>query len=50
VTLSEQLGQFAAGLTFAELPPDVVASVRDRLLDTVGLCLAGSRARSSSIG
>ncbi len=48
MTLSEQLGHFAAGLTFAELPPDVVASVRDRLLDTVGLCLAGSRTEEAT--
>jgi 2-methylcitrate dehydratase PrpD len=44
VTLAERLARFTASLRFESLPPDVVDSVRLRLLDTLGLALAGSRA------
>jgi 2-methylcitrate dehydratase PrpD len=42
VTLAERLAAFAAGLEFDRLPPDVVASVKLRMLDVLGLALAAS--------
>lgn len=42
MTLAERLAAFAHELTFDRLPPDVVASVRLRVLDVLGLALAGS--------
>jgi 2-methylcitrate dehydratase PrpD len=42
VTLAERLAAFAAALEFDHLPADVVASVRLRTLDVVGLALAAS--------
>jgi len=42
VTLAERLAAFAAALEFDQLPPDVVASVRLRALDVLGLALAAS--------
>ena len=44
MTLAERLAQFTASLRFEALPTEVVDSVRLRLLDTLGLALAGSRA------
>lgn len=44
MTLAERLARFAVSLRYETLPPDVVDSVRLRLLDTLGLALAGSRA------
>lgn len=40
--LAEHLARFAAGLTFDQVPPAVVASVRLRMLDTLGIALAAS--------
>ncbi len=40
MTLAERLSDFAARLTFEDLPPSVVASVRLRVLDILGLALA----------
>ncbi len=37
---SEQLAQWCAGLKFTDLPADVVASTRLRVLDVIGLALA----------
>ena len=42
MTLAERLARFTASLRFEALPEDVVDSVRLRLLDTLGLALAGS--------
>jgi len=42
VTLAERLAAFAAAPEFDHLPPDVVASVRLRALDVLGLALAAS--------
>lgn len=42
MTLAERLAAFAAGLEFDRLPPDVVASVKLRTLDVLGLALAAS--------
>lgn len=39
-TLGQQLASLAAETTFESLPRDVVASVKQRVLDVVGLCLA----------
>ncbi|MGH3401374.1 MAG: MmgE/PrpD family protein, partial [Streptosporangiaceae bacterium] len=41
-TLAEQIGAFATASTFDVLPADVVASVRQRVLDTLGICVAAS--------
>src|SRR5438093_1088844 len=40
--LAERLAEFAVGLEFEDLPPDVVASVRLRALDILGIALAAS--------
>ena len=42
MTLAERLAEFAVGLEFDDLPPDVVASVRLRALDILGIALAAS--------
>ena len=42
MTLAERLTEFAAGLEFDDLPADVVASVRLRTLDILGIALASS--------
>jgi 2-methylcitrate dehydratase PrpD len=44
MTLAERLAGFTAALRFEALPTEVVDSVRLRVLDTLGLALAGSRA------
>ncbi len=41
-TLASQLARFAADTTFQRLPHDVVRSVKERFLDTLGICLASS--------
>lgn len=43
-TIAERLASFAAALRFDALPTEVVDSVRLRVLDTLGLALAASRA------
>lgn len=40
MTYSQTLADYAARLAYEDLPPEVVASTRLRLLDTVGVCLA----------
>jgi 2-methylcitrate dehydratase PrpD len=42
MTLAARLADFAARLTFADLPAPVVASVRLRVLDVLGIALAAS--------
>jgi 2-methylcitrate dehydratase PrpD len=42
MTLARRLAEFAASLDFAALPPAVVASVRLRTLDVLGIALAAS--------
>jgi 2-methylcitrate dehydratase PrpD len=39
-TLAQKLAEFAANLTFEQVPPEVVDSLKLRLLDTLGICLA----------
>ena len=43
MTLAERLAAFAESLSFDALPDDVVASVRLRTLDVLGIALASSR-------
>jgi 2-methylcitrate dehydratase PrpD len=40
--LSTGLARWAAGLTFEDLPPDIVAATKLRVLDVIGLALAGA--------
>jgi 2-methylcitrate dehydratase PrpD len=42
MTLAEHLSAFAARLSFEDVPPSVVASVRLRVLDLIGLALAAT--------
>jgi len=42
VTLAERLAAFAEGLTFADIPAEVVESVELRVLDILGIALAAS--------
>ncbi|MEO7127232.1 MAG: MmgE/PrpD family protein [Nakamurella sp.] len=41
-TLAERIAEFAAATRDTELPPAVAESVRQRILDTIGICLAAS--------
>ncbi len=43
MTLAQRVAEFAAPLSFDDLPDDVVASVRVRMLDVLGIALAASR-------
>jgi 2-methylcitrate dehydratase PrpD len=47
VTLARRLAEFAAGLRFDQVPADVVASVRLRTLDILGIALAASAGDSA---
>jgi 2-methylcitrate dehydratase PrpD len=47
--LAERLARFTAALRFDTLPPEVVESVQLRVLDTLGLALAGSRADFAAV-
>jgi 2-methylcitrate dehydratase PrpD len=40
--LSTQLARWAAGVTFEDLPEDVVAATKLRVMDVIGLALAGA--------
>ncbi len=40
--LSTELARWAAAVTFDDLPPDVVATTKLRVLDVIGLALAGA--------
>jgi 2-methylcitrate dehydratase PrpD len=42
LTLAQQIGQFAIANTFDRLPDEVVESVRERVLDILGICVAAS--------
>ena len=42
LTLAEQIGHFATSSTFDRLPEEVVDSVRKRVLDILGICVAAS--------
>jgi len=47
-TLAEQLANFAVGHPFDRLPDDVVSSVRHRVLDILGICVAASALETSA--
>ena len=40
--LASEVAAWVAGLTFTDLPADVVATTKLRVLDVIGLSLAGS--------
>ncbi|MCS7001340.1 MAG: MmgE/PrpD family protein, partial [Dehalococcoidia bacterium] len=40
--LAEQLATFADAVSYESLPPDVRQSVKERALDSIGICLAAS--------
>lgn len=40
--LSAELARWAAGVTFADLPEDVIAATKLRVMDVIGLALAGA--------
>ncbi|MGZ8228699.1 MAG: MmgE/PrpD family protein [Burkholderiales bacterium] len=42
-TAAQALAQFAAGLRYEDIPPEVVARARDTIIDTVGVCTFGAR-------
>lgn len=46
-TLNQRLAELAASTSFADLPLALVDSVRQRVLDTVGICVAASELISS---
>jgi 2-methylcitrate dehydratase PrpD len=48
-TLLQQLSQFAAAVTYESLPPEVIVSIKERVLDTVGLCLAAAPLETSAM-
>jgi 2-methylcitrate dehydratase PrpD len=39
--LAPRLGEWAAGLRFEQIPAPVVESARDRVMDVIGICVAG---------
>ena len=47
MTLARQHADFAAGLRYDDLPGDVATSVKERVLDTVGIALAASSLETS---
>ncbi len=47
LTLLQHLSNFAAGVSYKSLPPAVIASVKHRVLDTIGLCLAATPLETS---
>jgi len=47
MTLARRQAEFAAGLRFEDLPADVVSSVKERVLDTLGVALAASPLETS---
>jgi 2-methylcitrate dehydratase PrpD len=46
-TLAQRIGGFAAASTFDTLPDDVVDSVRKRVLDILGICVAAAPLQTS---
>ncbi|HET8785963.1 MAG TPA: MmgE/PrpD family protein, partial [Candidatus Limnocylindrales bacterium] len=47
MTLARRQAEFAAGLRFDDLSEDVLSSVKERVLDTLGVALAASALESS---
>ncbi len=48
-TLLQRFSRFAAEVTYESLPPAVVASLKARALDTIGLCLAATPLDTSAM-
>jgi 2-methylcitrate dehydratase PrpD len=48
-TLAQQLASFAAEASFERLPPEVVDSVRKRMLDVLGICVAATDLDTSAM-
>lgn len=46
-TLSQRLAEFASATTFSTLPDEVINSVRGRILDTLGICIAATQLPTS---
>jgi 2-methylcitrate dehydratase PrpD len=46
-TLAQRIGEFATATTFDRLPGDVVDSVRKRVLDLLGICVAAAPLETS---
>lgn len=47
-TLSQQLAAFALGCREGRVPPEVAASVRQRIVDVLGICVAARRLDTSA--
>lgn len=48
-TILQQIAQFAASARYESLPQEVIQSVKDRVLDTVGVCLAAVPVETSGM-
>lgn len=48
-TLLQRFSRFAAEVTYESLPPAVITSIKDRTLDTIGLCLAATPLETSQM-
>lgn len=48
-TLLQHFSRFAANVTYETLPPAVITSIRERTLDTIGLCLAATPLETSQM-
>ncbi len=49
MTLSHELADFAGGVSFRDLPAEVTTSIRERILDIVGLALASRPLETSEM-
>ncbi len=48
-TIAEEFGEFASALRFADIPDDVISSVKDHILDTIGATLAAHERESTKM-
>jgi 2-methylcitrate dehydratase PrpD len=46
-TILEQLSDFAAAINYKTLPDYVIASIKTRIMDTLGICVAASKLETS---
>ena len=42
-TIAETLSRFTHGLTYEEIPLDVLEKTKNLILDTLGICIASSK-------
>jgi 2-methylcitrate dehydratase PrpD len=49
MTIAQDLSEWATQLTFEDLPSEIVRAVQDRLLDTLGVALAGASSDAGQI-